>query len=232
MAQRLRLFRTRPALRVPAAVGALLAVACVVPLTAGAVLPQPPPARPPPNPAFVTDGAVNALTRSGDTIYLGGDFQHIGPPTGGSTVLDPASGVRATQFPEVRGTVFAIVPDAAGGYYLGGHFASVGGLPRKNLAHVLASGAVDPSFGPYVDDDVLALALDSGRLYVGGNFLHVGDIIRRRLAALIPATGEVIPTFNPAPTRASRTSRCPARGCSSMAASPVSRVTRAAASPC
>ncbi len=177
--------------------GALVAIACVAPATAGAVLPQPPPARPLPNPAFVTDETVNALTRSGDTIYLGGDFTRIGPPTGGSTVLDPATGLRAPQFPEVRGVGFAIVPDGAGGYYIGGRFTHVGGLPRKNLAHVLASGAVDPSFGPYVDNDVLALALDGGRLYVGGDFLHVGETIRRRLAALDPATGVVIGAFNP-----------------------------------
>ncbi len=181
----------------PASIGALLATAAVVPATAGAVLPQPPPARPLPSQAFVTNDTVNALARSGDTLYLGGDFTRIGPPTGGGTVLDPATGLRAAQFPDVRGTAFAIVPDGAGGYYVGGHFTHVGGLPRKNLAHVLGSGAVDPLFGPYVDNDVLALALDGGRLYVGGDFLHVGETIRRRIAALDPATGVVIGAFNP-----------------------------------
>ena len=191
------LFKARLAAWMPAVIGTFLATACLAPATAGAVLPQPPPARPLPNPAFVTDGAVNALARSGDTIYLGGDFTRIGPPTGGGTVLDPGNGLRASRFPDVRGTGFAIVGDGAGGYYIGGRFTHVGGLPRKNLAHVLASGAVDPSFGPYVDNDVLALALDNGRLYVGGDFLHVGESIRRRIAALDPATGVVIGAFNP-----------------------------------
>jgi hypothetical protein len=176
---------------------ATLATVCAAPAGAGAVLPQPPPARPLPSPAFVTNGDVNALARSNDTIFLGGDFTRIGPPTGGGVALDPVTGLRATQFPDVRGTGFALVPDGVGGYYIGGHFDAVGGLPRKNLAHVLASGAVDPSFAPVVDDDVLALALSGGRLYVGGDFLHVGDVIRRRLAALDPATGAVDPAFNP-----------------------------------
>ncbi|HEV7806258.1 MAG TPA: hypothetical protein VGO80_10585 [Solirubrobacteraceae bacterium] len=179
-----------------AAIAAAIAIAVVAP-AAARVLPQPPPARPLPSPAYVTDKAVNALARSADTIYLGGEFSRIGPPTGGGVVLDPTDGLRATQFPELRGIGFAIVPDGAGGYYVGGRFANVGGLPRKNLAHVLASGAVDPSFAPHVDDDVLALALDGGRLYVGGDFLHVGDVIRRRLAALDPATGAVVGAFNP-----------------------------------
>src|SRR3954468_3264812 len=63
MAAMNRLRRKRPAARVSAAIGGLLAIACVAPLTAGAVLPQPPPPKPLPNPAFVTDGTVNALTR-------------------------------------------------------------------------------------------------------------------------------------------------------------------------
>ncbi|MDX6720282.1 MAG: hypothetical protein QOJ63_2536, partial [Solirubrobacteraceae bacterium] len=155
--------------RLPAAIGAALAVACLAPAAADAVLPQPPPARPLPGAGFVTDRTVAALTRVGDTIYLGGDFTRIGPPTGGGVVLDPESGLRAAQFPDVRGIGFAVVPDADGGYYIGGRFTHVGGLPRKNLAHVLASGAVDPAFAPYVDNDVLALALDGGRLYVGGD---------------------------------------------------------------
>jgi hypothetical protein len=178
-------------------VAGLLAIACLAPAIADAVLPQPPPARPEPNPAFVTNDDVLALARNGDTIYLGGAFTRIGPPTGGGVVLDPATGLRATQFPDVRGTVFAIVPDGAGGYYVGGHFTNVGGVARKNLAHVLGTGLIDAAFAPPVDDDVLALALDSGRLYVGGDFLHVGDVIRRRIAALDPANGTVIASFNP-----------------------------------
>ncbi len=188
---------TRSALRLAACVLALLASACTVPVAAEAVLPQPPPARPLPNPAFVTNDDVNALARNGDTIFLGGNFTRIGPPTGGGVVLDPASGLRASQFPDVRGTIFAITPDSAGGYYVGGHFTAVGGVARKNLAHVLADGQVDALFGPPVDDDVLALALDSGRLYIGGDFLHVGDVIRRRIAALDPANGAVVQSFNP-----------------------------------
>jgi hypothetical protein len=189
--------RSRRQRRPAACVAGLLAIACLAPASAHAVLPQPPPARPLPSPAFVTNDDVNALARSADTIFLGGNFTRIGPPTGGSVVLDPVTGLRATQFPDVRGTVFAIVPDGVGGYYVGGHFTNVGGVPRKNLAHVLGTGQVDPTFGPPVDDDVLALALDSGRLYVGGDFLHVGDVIRRRIAALDPATGAVSASFNP-----------------------------------
>jgi|GEM_PF-4213404 len=125
--------------------------------------PQPPPARPAPLANYVTNGTVNALARDGATLFLGGAFSRIGPRTGGGVVLDPGSGLRATQFPDVLGTGFAIVPDMAGGYYLGGRFTAVGGVPRKNLAHILADGTVDPAFTQTTDGDVLTLALDSGR---------------------------------------------------------------------
>lgn len=168
-----------------------------MPSTAAAVLPQPPPPRPAPLPGFVTDGTVNALARSGSTVFVGGEFSRIGPPTGGSVVLDPLTAKRRAQFPTVAGIVFATVPDGAGGYYVGGRFTTVGGLPRQNVAHVLASGAVDPAFVANADGDVLALVLNNGRLYIGGEFLHIGASIRRRLASVNAVNGALGQVFNP-----------------------------------
>jgi hypothetical protein len=129
-------------------VAALMLAAALASAGSAAVTPQPPPARPAPLPNYVTNGSVDALARDGASVFLGGSFSRIGPPTGGGVTLDPASGLRATQFPDVRGIGFAVVPDGAGGYYLGGRFTAVGGEPRKNLAHVLAGGSVDPAFTP------------------------------------------------------------------------------------
>ena len=184
------------ALRVPAAVAAVAAVV-LAPAGAGAVTPQPPPPRPLPIEAFVTDKAVSALARSGSTVYLGGEFTRIGPPTGGGTVLDPNSGLRASQFPEVRGTAFAIVPDGAGGYYIGGRFTNVGGVARKNLAHVLASGFVDPSRALMSTTTSSRSRSTAGGCMSAATSCTSGTVIRRRLAALDPATGGVIGAFNP-----------------------------------
>ena len=111
--------------------GGRLLAGALAPTATGAVAPQPPPARPAPLANYVTNGTVDALARDGGTLFLGGAFSRIGPPTGGGVALDPATGPPATH-PDVRGIGFAIVPDAAGGDHLGGRFTHVGGLPRKN----------------------------------------------------------------------------------------------------
>ena len=134
--------------RMAAALAALMAAGLANASPVSAALPPAPAPQPAPLPGFVTDEPVNALARSAGRVFLGGDFTRIGPATGGGVVLDPASGLRAAQFPDVRGIGFAVAPDGAGGYYVGGRFSAVGGVPRKNIAHVLADGSVDPAFAP------------------------------------------------------------------------------------
>src|SRR5947207_2244425 len=99
---------------------------------------------------YVTNqgGSVNAAVLSGNTLYIGGEFEYVGPATGGGVPLDLASGAPTGVYSRVTGTVSAVVPDGAGGWYLGGVFSAVGGSPRSNIAHVLADGTVsawDPS---------------------------------------------------------------------------------------
>src|SRR5437867_12467975 len=46
---------------------------------------------------WVTDGTVNAVARSGNTLYIGGAFGRLGPPTGGGAPLD-SNGVVLSGF--------------------------------------------------------------------------------------------------------------------------------------
>jgi hypothetical protein len=85
---------------------------------------------------WVTDGPVNAIVLEGNTIYIGGDFRTVGPATGGGVILDPLTGMVIPQSPKVAGQVFAAVSDGSGGWYIGGDFKVVGGVPRTNLAHI------------------------------------------------------------------------------------------------
>ncbi len=87
------------------------------------------------------------------------------------------------------GFVSASVPDGAGGFYIGGAFGEVGGQPRKNIAHILADGSVDPAFDPGADDTVLALAVSGSTVYAGGWFTQIGGQPRSRIAALDATTG-------------------------------------------
>ena len=98
---------------------------------------------------WVTNGAVEAIVRTTDTIYIGGNFTYVGPNTGSGVPLDNATGQPVATFPKVNGTVNASVSDGIGGWYIGGSFTPVGGEARNRIAPILARGTVDPAWNPH-----------------------------------------------------------------------------------
>lgn len=138
-----------------------------------------------------TDGTVTAVVRSGNSIFVGGAFAHVGPCTGSGVPLDIHSGAVPSRYAKVVGTVFAVAPDGAGGWYIGGWFSAVGGQARHNLAHVRADGMVAP-WAPHPDGVVWTLAVKGGVVYVGGGFGTIGGRRRNLVAAVDGRTGRVM----------------------------------------
>lgn len=140
-----------------------------------------------------------AVARAGSTLFFGGAYSAMPRAnqsrgfavfSAGEAVGEPADALGPGS------EVSAIASDGAGGWYLGGRFTVVGGLPRRGLAHVLASGRVDPAFVAdlSVSAVVSALVVDGPRLIVGGYFTTVNLVPRNHLAYLNAATGQVLPT--------------------------------------
>ena len=133
-----------------------------------------------PDPTWVTDDpsqGIPAVAQLGGTTYIGGHFSHVGPRTGPGVALDTGSAQWDPAMPQVSGgprLVEAVTPDGAGGWYIGGAFTHVGGLPRANVAHILSSGAVDTGWNPGTNDTVNAIAVSGGSVYVGGAFTQAG----------------------------------------------------------
>src|SRR6202007_1972096 len=76
-----------------------------------------------------------------------------------------------------------------------GAFSAVGGVPRSNLARILADRSVS-SWRPEASDTVCALATDGATVYVGGLFTSVGGMARSYIAAL-DATSGMATAWNP-----------------------------------
>ncbi len=131
----------------------------------------------------------------GGTLYLAGSFVSIGPATGSGIVTDPVLGAETRRFPEVAGRVSCSVSDERGGWYIGGEFVGVGGVPRVNLAHIEPNGRVD-AWNPAPDGGIRTLVLSRGILYVGGDFHHMAGAARRSVAAFHTATGRLA-TWDP-----------------------------------
>ncbi|MBD0254517.1 MAG: hypothetical protein ICV83_02260, partial [Cytophagales bacterium] len=147
---------------------------------------------------WMTDEAVSAVARYGNTLYLGGDFTYVGPNTGrGATFRTSDGKLTDTPLLGIKGRyVMTSASDGKGGWFIGGQFTQVQGWRRNYLAHILADGTLDRNWNPNPDSWVDALAVVGNVVYVGGNFSTISGQSRPRLAALDATTGEAT-AWNP-----------------------------------
>lgn len=92
--------------------------------------------------------------------------------------------------------MYTSVADGNGGWFIGGDFTAVGGLPRSSLAHILRDGSVS-AWAPSQDDhNVNSLVVSGGTLYVAGFFHSMDGQPRQDLAAFDVVSGALLP-WNP-----------------------------------
>ncbi|MBN2148809.1 MAG: hypothetical protein JW726_15585 [Anaerolineales bacterium] len=140
---------------------------------------------------WVPNGPVQDTLLSGHILYIAGSFDRIGPPTGGFVGLDPDTAVQDTAWPRVAGSVYVILEDGSGGWYIGGQFSAVDDTPRSNLAHILTDGTLDSAWDFEANRVVRAMASSGNTLYIGGDFTQVNGQARSYLAAINTAAGSL-----------------------------------------
>ncbi|MEO5988418.1 MAG: hypothetical protein ABIU54_10820 [Candidatus Eisenbacteria bacterium] len=138
---------------------------------------------------------VSGALITGNTLYIHGDYNFLGPQTGGGALVTSTDGSAIPGFPRVQGSVLIAIPDGVGGWFIGGAIGSVGGQPRSALAHISADRTVT-SWSPIVDGYVRALARRGSTLYAGGQFTMVDGQPRAGLAAFATTTGGLL-SWNP-----------------------------------
>jgi hypothetical protein len=148
---------------------------------------------------YGANGNVLGIARLGTTLYIAGAFRSVGENLGGFAGLDGESGEVLKRLPKVAGSVYAIVPDGSGGWYIGGEFTGVGDKERSCLAQIRADGTVtdwNPSVtgSPgYTDPPwVWAIAVHDRHVFVGGGFRELGGQTHENLGCVDARTGRVL----------------------------------------
>lgn len=149
-----------------------------------------------------SDGVVATFAVSGDLVYVGGAFLHIG--TGGDlrvflAALSAADGSATAWNPNPDGDISAI---ALSGdlVYVGGNFLHIGSdsTPRTRIAALNAADGNPTGWDPDAGDQssVLALAVAGSTIYAGGNFTSMHGVPRNNIAAINASDGTVT-SFDP-----------------------------------
>ncbi|WP_028639015.1 hypothetical protein [Nocardioides sp. URHA0032] len=113
-----------------------------------------------------TDGLVSALALDGDTLYVGGQFSHVGESTRQNVGAVSATDGSTLPFRADQTERVTELATGTGRVYVGtDHVAAVDPV----------TGAAVAGFTSPVEGDVTALALGGGRLYVGTTRLVAAD---------------------------------------------------------
>jgi outer membrane protein assembly factor BamB len=156
------------------------------------------------DPVPQTNGRVNTIAVSGDTVYIGGSFTEVRTQNGLAVARSRLAAINASTgklmdwAPQVNRPVSALAVNG-GRVYAGGVFTRAGGERHNYVALIdAATGEVDHTFDAGTDLPVRALAASGGHLYLGGEFGTVKGKDRSRLARVDGVTGELDSNWTPA----------------------------------
>ncbi len=135
------------------------------------------------------NGEVYAIARSGNTVYIGGEFTTVGGQSRSNiAAIDATTGTLTSWNPGAANDVFCLAV-SGNTVYVGGAFFSIGGQSRSNIAAIDATTGNVTSWQPDADNNVAALAVSGNTVYVGGEFITISGQSRGRIAAIDATTG-------------------------------------------
>ena len=129
----------------------------------------------------ISENRVLTTLVTNGVAYVGGEFGEIFRQGGQSDlVLSLETGLNESNFPQANDECLCVIPDGAGGWYLGGGFTAVGGIARTSLVHILPDNTVDPDWRPNPSDGyVSALAISGNSSTWGEVFLGSAGSLAR-----------------------------------------------------
>jgi trimeric autotransporter adhesin len=151
-----------------------------------------------------TDGEVNALLVSGNSLYIGGTYKNLPPASGGKhrgvTKVDAATGAVDHAFSVKIDSSVWTLGLAGSQLFIGGNFSTVNGTTQNKGASVDATTGALNAWDPNPDAGIhhLVVAPDQSKVYIAGDFGTVGGRNRTRLAAVNLTDGSAT-SWSPTP---------------------------------
>jgi len=150
-----------------------------------------------------TNSTVLTMAHSPPWLYLGGAFTVVNNVSCPfiARVNDSTGAVDPTWRPAPNGDVISIAAVAGPAIVMSGAFSNVGGLPRRQLALVSATGVgkPNPQWKCDANGQIDKLIPANGWLHLGGRFTQLGGVSISYLARANLTTGTVDGTWRPAP---------------------------------
>ena len=124
------------------------------------------------------DQIVQALALGSDGLYIAGGFATVnGVPRWSIAKLNLSTGTPDANWnPGSDQSAYLLALAMSGdNLFVGGYFSSLGGQPVRSLGKIsTATGVVDATWKPTLDDAVYAMALNGTDLYAVGTFTQFG----------------------------------------------------------
>ncbi len=146
---------------------------------------------------------VMALATSGNTLYVGGNFNHVnGVYRDNLAAFNLTTGALLPWAPTAFGTVLSISPSPDGTeVFLGGDFNQLDGAARTYAGAVTAggTGTIEP-WDPSINNSVTSVAAsaDGSHVVVGGYFTVFNGVTQNAIGSTFAATGASDPNFTAA----------------------------------
>ena len=139
------------------------------------------------------NGAINAMVRVGNILYIGGAFTDVGGEARNRlAAVDLTDGSVTSWNPDANNNVFALEYQD-GWIYVGGQFTNIAGNTRNRAAALTPDGTLT-GWNPNANGNVRAIEFKGDTVFLGGQFTNIGgSTANRRVAAVNKTTGARYP---------------------------------------
>ncbi|MBI1317818.1 MAG: hypothetical protein GC168_02570 [Candidatus Hydrogenedens sp.] len=143
------------------------------------------------------NGQVDVITRSGNTVYVGGSFTQIGTTARNNlAAFDVTTGSVSAWNPNPDGPIGAILVSGST-VYLGGNFSSVGGASRNYIAALSSATGNATSWAPTIQANstfgppMTRIYRSGSSVFVCGGIASISGQSRTRIGAIDATSGLV-----------------------------------------